>query len=118
VAMHRRYQHLSRIERGKIMYLKTWGLNVSQIALELGRDKGTISRELRRNRQFLVEYYLDESAQTRADRRRTQASQGLRLSPAESSSINLAVLSATKPSTSTSTNWTNRDEASTSSTCT
>jgi IS30 family transposase len=32
--MHRRYQHLSRIERGKIMALKTWGLSVSQIALE------------------------------------------------------------------------------------
>jgi len=79
VAMHRRYRHLSRIERGKIMYLKTWGLNVSQIALELGRDKSTISRELRRNRQLLVEYYLDESAQTRADRRRKQASQGYRL---------------------------------------
>jgi IS30 family transposase len=77
--MHRRYRHLSRIERGKIMYLKTWGLNVSQIALELGRDKSTISRELRRNRQLLVEYYLDESAQTRADRRRKQASQGYRL---------------------------------------
>jgi IS30 family transposase len=77
--MHRRYRHLSRIERGKIMYLKTWDLNVSQIALELGRDKSTISRELRRNRQFLVEYYLDDSAQARASRRRRQASQGYRL---------------------------------------
>src|SRR5512136_324309 len=77
--MHRRYRHLSRVERGKIMYLQTWGLNVSQIALGLGRDKSTISRELRRNRQLLVEYYLDESAQARADRRRTQASQGYRL---------------------------------------
>jgi IS30 family transposase len=79
VAMHRRYQHLSRIERGKIMYLKTWGLSLSQIALEMDRDKSTISRELRRNRQLLIEYYLDESAQIRADRRRTLASQGYRL---------------------------------------
>jgi IS30 family transposase len=79
VAMHRRYQHLSRIERGKIMYLKTWGLNVSQIALELGRDKSTISRELRRNRQLLIEYYLDDSAQARAEQRRRRASQGYRL---------------------------------------
>lgn len=79
MAMHRRYQHLSRIERGKIMALKTWGLSVSQIALELDRDKSTISRELRRNRQHLVEYYLDESAQARADRRRILASQGYRL---------------------------------------
>lgn len=77
--MHRRYRHLSRIERGKIMYLQTWGLNVSQIALELDRDKSTVSRELRRNRQLLVEYYLDESAQLRADQRRRQASQGYRL---------------------------------------
>ena len=79
MAMHRRYRQLSRIERGKIMYLKMWDLDVSQIALELGRDKSTISRELRRNRQLLVEYYLDESAQIRADRRRKQASQGYRL---------------------------------------
>jgi IS30 family transposase len=79
VAMHRRYRHLSRIERGKIMYLKMWDLDVSQIALELDRDKSTVSRELRRNRQLLVEYYLDESAQIRADRRRKQASQGYRL---------------------------------------
>lgn len=79
MAMHRRYRHLSRIERGKIMYLKTWGLNVSQMALELGRDKSTISRELRRNRQLLVEYYLDESAQARAEQRRKRASQGYRL---------------------------------------
>jgi IS30 family transposase len=79
VAMHRRYQHLSRIERGKIMYLKTWGLSVSQVARELDRDKSTISRELRRNRQLLVEYYLDESAQLRADQRRRQASQSYRL---------------------------------------
>ena len=139
MAMHRRYQHLSRIERGKIMYLKTWGLSLSQIALEMDRDKSTISRELRRNRQLLIEYYLDESAQIRADRRRTLASQGyrlktrrirsyvegklravghLRLSPAGSSSICLAVLSATKLSTSTSTTWTSRNEPSTSSTCT
>jgi IS30 family transposase len=79
VAMHRRYRHLSRIERGKIMYLKTWDLNVTEIALELGRDKSTISRELRRNRQLLVEYYLDESAQARAEQRRKRASQGYRL---------------------------------------
>jgi transposase, IS30 family len=79
VAMHRRYQHLSRMERGKIMYLKMWDLSVSEIAVMLGRDKSTISRELRRNRQLLVEYYLDESAQARAEQRRKQASQGYRL---------------------------------------
>lgn len=79
MVMHRRYRHLSRIERGKIMYLTTWGLSVSQIALELGRDKSTVSRELRRNRQLLVEYYLDESAQARAEQRRRRASQGYRL---------------------------------------
>jgi IS30 family transposase len=53
--MHRCYRHLLRIERGKIMYLKAWSLTVPQIARVLGRDKSTVSREPRRNRQLLVE---------------------------------------------------------------
>ena len=47
--MHKQYRHLSRFECGKIMFLKMWHLNVSQFALRLGRDRSTISRELRRN---------------------------------------------------------------------
>ncbi len=79
MAMHRRYRHLSRIERGQIMFLEMWGLKVSEIARKLGRDKGTVSRELRRNVSPYANCYTDESAQIWADRRREQASRRYRL---------------------------------------
>jgi hypothetical protein len=44
--MQRQYSHVSRVERGQIMFLKMWGLKVSEIGRRLGRDKATISREL------------------------------------------------------------------------
>jgi IS30 family transposase len=77
--MHGRYRHVSRNERGKIMFLKMWGLKVSEIARRLERDKSTISRELRRNISPHATCYTDESAQTWADRRRERASQRYRL---------------------------------------
>ena len=79
MAMHKRYRHLSRVERGKIMFLKMWGLKVSEIARKLERDKGTISRELRRNVSPYASCYTDESAQIWADRRRERASRRGRL---------------------------------------
>ena len=80
MAMHKQqYRHLSRDERGKVMFLRLWGKNVSQIAALLGRHKSSISRELRRNVSVHWDYYSDESAQIRADRRREQASQRYRL---------------------------------------
>ena len=42
------YQHLTLIEREKIMFFHAQGKNLSIIAKELGRSKATISRELRR----------------------------------------------------------------------
>ena len=79
MAMQRRYSHLSRDERGKVMFLKMWGLKVSEIARRLGRNKGTISRELRRNISPHANCYTDESAQAWADRRRGEASRRYRL---------------------------------------
>jgi IS30 family transposase len=77
--MHRQYRHLSRVERGQIMFLRMWGLNVSEIARRLGRCKSSIARELRRNVSPHWDYYTDESAQLRAVRRRSLASRRGRL---------------------------------------
>jgi IS30 family transposase len=79
VAMQRQYSHVSRVERGQIMFLKMWGLKVTEIARRLGRDKGTISRELRRNISQYATEYTDESAQIWAERRRKQANRRCRL---------------------------------------
>jgi transposase, IS30 family len=79
VVMQRQYSHVSRVERGQIMFLKMWELKVSEIARRLGRDKATISRELRRNISPCATCYTDESAQIWAERRRKQASRRSRL---------------------------------------
>ena len=42
------YHHLSREERYQIFALLKEGLTQSQIAINLGRDKSTISREIAR----------------------------------------------------------------------
>jgi IS30 family transposase len=44
----RKYQHLSPIERGQIEALRGEGHGVTSIAARIGRDKSTVSRELRR----------------------------------------------------------------------
>ena len=77
--MHRRYRHVSRDERGKMMFMKMWGLNLTEIARRLDRDKSTVSRELRRNISPHATEYSDESAQIWAERRRQQASRRYRL---------------------------------------
>jgi len=80
VAMHeQRYRHLSRTERGCIMYMSRSGWSISRIASELGWNKSTISRELRRNADPIRGGYTDENAQFHAGRRREQASQRYRL---------------------------------------
>lgn len=79
MAMQRQYSHISRVERGQIMFLKMGGLKVSEIARRIGRDKATISRELRRNISPYATCYTDESAQIWAERRRKQASRRCRL---------------------------------------
>ena len=44
----RTYHHLSRVERGYIMYARLQGASQKSIAEVLGRNPGTISREVRR----------------------------------------------------------------------
>jgi len=79
VAMQKEYSHVSRVERGQIMFMKMWGLKVTEIARRLGRNKATVSRELRRNISPYATEYTDESAQIWAERRRRQASRRYRL---------------------------------------
>jgi IS30 family transposase len=83
VAMHRRYRHVSRDERGKIMFMSRWGKSNSEIAALLGRHRSTILRELRRNVSQYDSCYADESAQIRAVHRRERASNRGRLRDAD-----------------------------------
>ena len=57
MVMVKKYRHLGLRERGQIMFMSRWGKSISQIARELGRNKGTISRELHRNAQPFLDYY-------------------------------------------------------------
>lgn len=43
------YKHLTRIEREKLLFYLAKGYSITGIAKELGRNKSTISRELKRN---------------------------------------------------------------------
>jgi transposase, IS30 family len=79
VAMHKHYRHLSRVERGQIMFMRQWGKSISQIASELGWHKSTISRELRRNTDPYLGYYWDDNAQFWTTKRRRKASRRFRL---------------------------------------
>lgn len=122
--MHGHYRHVSRDERGKIMFMSRWGKNCSEIAALLGRHRSIVLRELRRNVSQYDSCYTDESAQIWAGRRRERASHRGRLrdagirsyveeklkvgrspepSPAASVSICPAQASATRLSISTST---------------
>ena len=63
------YKHLSIIERERLMFYRAQSLSICQIALQLGRNKSTISRELKRNDKD----YSPSKAQTRYQRRRKKA---------------------------------------------
>lgn len=68
--MGREYQHLSEEERDIISVLKAKHAPMSEIAKKLGRDKSTISRELRRNAPEIHKgYYLSHKAEERAKSR-------------------------------------------------
>ena len=62
--------HLTMEERDRLAQLRHQGANQKEIAQALGRDKGTISRELRRNRT--EEEYLSGQAQRESERRRRE----------------------------------------------
>jgi len=67
------YQHLNESERTAIYYLDQEGLGKSEIGRSLGRDKSTISREMRRNRKYPQQDYWPELAQDLAEKRRHKA---------------------------------------------
>lgn len=69
------YQHLSSEERDQIEYLRAQGKNVPDIAESVGRNKGTISRELRRNRSPIYNVYLANKAHERAVKRKQESVQ-------------------------------------------
>lgn len=63
------YKHLSIIEREKILFHLAQGLSICQIAKILGRNKSTISRELKRNSSE----YLPSKAQANYHKRRKKS---------------------------------------------
>jgi len=68
--MHGKYSHLTEKERDMIAVLKARGKTLSDIAIEIGRHKSTISRELNRNAPAIHKgYYLSHKAQERAKAR-------------------------------------------------
>ena len=62
--------HLTKEERDRLAQLHHQGFTQAEIAQDLQRSPGTISRELARNRSGAV--YLAAQAQDRAQRRRSQ----------------------------------------------
>lgn len=64
--MKKPYKHLSCEERDKLSVLRAKGKSLSQIAKLLGRDKGTLSRELKRNKTPINNVYFAHRAHQRA----------------------------------------------------
>lgn len=77
--MGKQYGHLSIDERERIAQLRNEGKGLSEIARQLGRNKGTISRELKRNGSLLYKSYTPCRAQNRSEERRRAASRRERL---------------------------------------
>jgi IS30 family transposase len=65
------YSQLTQIQRYQIYVLKKTGCNQTQIAENVGVDKSTISRELRRNKG--QKGYRPKQAQRKAEARRKKA---------------------------------------------
>ncbi len=69
--MKKKYNQLSQKERDQIFLLNKQGLTNVDIAKRLGRDKSTIGREIRRNTHQRFHQYLPDTAQRKADKRKT-----------------------------------------------
>ena len=68
--MPKPYKHLTSCERDLLSILKSKGKSLREIARMLGRDPGTVSRELKRNAPpIYVGYYLAHKTQNRARNR-------------------------------------------------
>lgn len=77
--MEKRYKHLSRDERVAIGIMLKDGRSLSDISRALGRNKGTISREIKRNSSPKQNYYTMPWAQLKAERRNWRAHRRQRL---------------------------------------
>ena len=77
--MRKKYRHLSLAERESIIEMLWEEKTISYIATALGRDKSTLSRELRRNTSPIYRCYMPHRAQERAKEHRRHASQRVRL---------------------------------------
>ena len=64
----RHYKHLTLYERENLLFLRATGYSITAIAESMGRNKGTISRELRRN--SVVNQYMPVVAQHQYQTRR------------------------------------------------
>ncbi len=73
------YKHLSSEERDKIAYLRAQGKSISDIAEIIGRNKATISREIKRNRSPIYDVYLANKAHERALKRKHESVQRQRI---------------------------------------
>lgn len=73
--MKNNYKQLSCEEREKIAILRAKGKTVRQIAKAIGRNPGTISRELKRNKPPKYNGYMALAAHKRAVRRKRLAAQ-------------------------------------------
>lgn len=76
---HKTYTHLSLVERDRLSVLRAQGYSINEIAKQLKRNKGTVSRELQRNSGPVYSSYGGGSADGRARQRRHQASRRQRL---------------------------------------
>jgi len=79
VFMGKQYNHLTMTERELIAKMYWEGEGVNEIARILNRNKGTISRELKRNSSSEYHCYTPCRAQQRSDDRRKAASRRPRL---------------------------------------
>ena len=66
----KQYNQLDQKERDRIFLFKKKGLTNSAIAEQLGRDKSTIGRELRRNAHQKFKQYLPDTAQRKTNKRK------------------------------------------------
>ncbi len=82
--MSKKYKQLTVRERDLIGTLKASGKSIGDIGKELGRDKSTISRELRRNGPPVhTGYYLPHKANERSIERRSSSRKITRLKSGE-----------------------------------
>jgi len=79
VSMGKNYKHLSRDERVAIGIMLKDGKNLSEIARALGRNKGTISREIKRNSSPKHNHYQMPWVHIKAERRSYQTHKRPRL---------------------------------------